>query len=282
MRLFKARSMTARDSAAGLALLFALVLLVAPAAPQAKPQAKPPGGNSSATVSGSFSDSCRDFATHSSKDISHVEIHFAGGAVVKDETINDPDYSVDGGPGAEISFVVVKSGTTRERFDCIQRNSPPTARLEIRTPPIDSTLGHCYAFFAGGLACEQSAARTDWTSTAQVPNDGGSESGVLHWGCGAFTDFSHCPLEFHFRGTSSSDPDNDITTWSLAFDDGGFASGSWSAAAPSDVAHTYVVDPGSGVGCSGAYCVVTLTVTDSAGQSDSDTLTMAFVDQTPD
>jgi hypothetical protein len=37
-------------------------------------------------------------------------------------------------------------------------------------------------------------------------------------------------------------------------------------------------------GCVGfsSLCPVTLTVTDSAGQSDSDTLLMAFVDQTPD
>jgi len=28
--------------------------------------------------------------------------------------------------------------------------------------------------------------------------------------------------------------------------------------------------------------VVTLTVTDAAGNSDSDTITMAFIDQTPD
>jgi hypothetical protein len=52
------------------------------------------------------------------------------------------------------------------------------------------------------------------------------------------------------------------------------------------VVHAYA--PGFG-GCTGVFngiptnlCVVTLTVTDSAGQSATDTLPMGFVDLTPD
>lgn len=72
--------------------------------------------NSAATITASFGDSCTDFDAHSSKDISHVEIHYADGEVVKDEAIDGPDFSIDGGETVE--FAIVKSGTTAERFDC--------------------------------------------------------------------------------------------------------------------------------------------------------------------
>src|SRR5687768_8375575 len=84
--------------------------------------AVPGGGNSAATITASFADSCRDFAAHSSKDISHVEFHYVETRVVKDETINSHDYAVDGGAGDEIDFATVKSGTTRQDFDCVQSN----------------------------------------------------------------------------------------------------------------------------------------------------------------
>ena len=240
--------------------------------------------SSAATITGSFSDSCRDFTSHATKvgsqqgkDISHVEIHYADGRTVKDETINSPDYSLDGGAGGEIDFAIVKSGTTSERFDCVQENSPPTALLEIKTPPV------CNAFFAGGLACEQSAARTDWTRTTQIPNDGGSESGFFHWGCGGFSDRSLCQFTISFRGTSSSDPDNDIVSWSIDFGDGTSGSGSWSTDPPIEVAHGYTGFSCVGFGTFGDnVCPVTLMVTDSVGQSDSDTMVMGFVDQSPD
>ena len=196
-------------------------------------------GNSAATITGSFSDACRDFASHATKvgsqqgkDISYVEIHYADGRVAKDETVGSPDYSLDGGAGGEIAFAIVKSGTTTERFDCVQENSPPTALLELNTP-------QCFEFFSGGLSCEMSAARAEWTSAIEIPDDGGSESGLLHWVCGAFTDYSQCPFGFSFRGTSSSDPDNDLASWSIDFGDGTSASGSWSTDPPTDVAHTY-------------------------------------------
>ncbi len=154
---------------------------------------------SALAITGSFSDSCRDFTSHATKvgsqqgkDISRVEIHYTDGRVVEDETIDRPDYSLDGAAGGEIDFVLVKSGTTRERFDCSQENRPPTAVLEIKTPPVDQTVGHCFDFSFGGLACQQSAARTDWTSTTQIPDDGGSDSGFFHWVCGAFGDSSLC------------------------------------------------------------------------------------------
>ena len=240
---------------ARIALLVAAALALSPTALAA------PNVRSTATITGSFADACRDFSAHSSKDISHVEIHYADGRVVKDETISRPDYAIDGGVGDEIEFAIVKSGTTLERFDCVQANSPPTALLEIETPPVDQTLVHCYDFFSGGLACEQSSPRTDWTRAS-----------VFHWGCGAFSDFSQCPFAISFRGTSSSDPDDDIASWSLDFGDGTSASGDWSTNPPTAVAHTFVSD----------VYTITLTVTDSAGQSDSDAMQMDFIDQTPD
>ena len=241
-------------------------------------------GNGSATITGSFSDSCRDFTSHATKvgsqqgkDISHVEIHYADGRGVKDETVGSPDYSLDGEAGGAIAFAIVKSGTTSERFDCAQENSPPTAQLEIKTP-------QCYRFWAGGLSCEMSGARTEWTSTTQVPDDGGSDSGFFHWVCGAFTDYSQCPFTIDFRGISSTDPDNDIASWSIDCGDGTSASGSWGTDPPTEVTHAYATFFDSCVGAGGFsfICPVTLTVTDSAGQSDSDTLLMGFLDQNPD
>ena len=62
------------------------------------------------------------------------------------------------------------------------------------------------------------------------------------------------PFTISFRGTSSSDPDNDIASWSIDFGDGTSASGSWSTDPPTEV----------------------------VGQSDSDTMVMVFIDRTPD
>jgi hypothetical protein len=239
-------------------------LVAAPAA-----LATPGGGNSAATITASFADSCRDFAAHSSKDISHVEFHYADGRVVKDESISSHDYAIDGGAGDEVEFATVKSGTTSEQFDCVQSNRAPTALLEIQTP-------QCYDFWAGGLACDQSSPRTTWTGASQVPDTGGSDSGVFHWTCAV--GYSLCPSTITFRGIGSSDPDGDITSWSLDFGDGTSASGSWSTAPPTEVAHTYPNYCGDG----NDLCVITLTVTDSAGQSDTQTILMYFLDISPD
>ena len=244
--------------------------------------AHPGHGNRAATIAGSFADSCRDFAAHSNKDISFVELHYASGRVVRRGCIHRHDWSIDGGPGDELDFTKVKSGTTIEEFTCEANDAAPEALVEIQTPPIDQTLEQCYDFFSGGLACEQSSPRTDWTSAGQIPDDGGTESGLLHWGCGALTDPSLCPPTVSFRGIGSSDADGDIASWTLDFGDGTSISGTW-CAPPAEVAHAYA--PG-GAGCSsignGNVCVITLTVTDSAGQSASDTMRMVFVDQTPD
>jgi hypothetical protein len=237
--------------------------------------------NSAATITGSFTDTCWAFSAHSSKDISHVEIYYVDGRVVKDESTTTPDYTLDGGPGDEIDFAKVKSGTTTEIFTCSRTNGPPTALLEILTPHD----ADCFPFFQSGLICNQLALRIDYKSSSDFPTEPGSsgaeESGNLLWGCNR-SDGDCSNLTFDFRGVDSSDPDNDIASWSIDFDDGTTASGTWSADPPTDVPHTF--DPNS-FPCGAtlaSHCVVTLTVTDAAGQSDTDTLTMAFVDTTPD
>jgi hypothetical protein len=271
----------------GLTLMLVGILAWVHAAPAA--QAPPSGSNSAATITGAFADSCRDFAAHSSKDISYVELHYVAGPVVRDESINSPDHAIDGGAGDEIAFTTVKSGTTIEEFACVPSNRAPTARLEIQTPPIDQTLEHCYDFSWGGspgdtLVCQQSSPRSVWTSASEISGNNGSRI-FFGWGCGAFT--SSCPWTFSLRGIGSSDPDGDIASWSLDFGDGTSASGSWSTAPPTEIAHVYTRDASGSINCRGVVgfvsgvCVVTLTVTDSAGQSDSDAILMVFIDQHP-
>ena len=248
--------------------MFALLAasLAAPAAPG--------GRNSAATISAAFGDSCRDFVAHSSKDISHVELHYLDGRAVKHELSAGHDYSSDGGAGDELEFAIVKSGTTRQLFECTQANSAPVARLEIKTPPLRLALDGCFEFWAGGLFCNQASPRTDWTPASAVPDTGGSESGWFRWGCG--TDYALCSYTVSFRGITSSDPDGDIVSWSLDFGDGTFVSGGWSASPPTELAHDYSLAQCPNL------CVITLTVTDSAGQSGSESLTMYFLDVNPD
>lgn len=239
--------------------------------------------NCSATITGSFADSCRDFAAHSSKDISYVKLYYADGRIVKHEHINSHHYAIDGGPGDEIDFARVKSGTTIQEFTCEPSNTAPTARLEIQTPPVDQVLGHCYDF-SDGLICEQSAPRPAWTGPDQIPDLGAGQPGFFQWGCGAFSDPTQCSFTFQFRATGSSDPDADIASWALDFGDGTSTSGTWSAP-PAQVTHAYPLGHDS---CASVVsgvsnvCVITLTVTDSAGQSDSDTMLMIFINQAPD
>ena len=47
-----------------------------------------------------------------------MELHYTDGRAVKDETMTSPDYTVDGGPGDEITDVIVKSGTSVQNFTC--------------------------------------------------------------------------------------------------------------------------------------------------------------------
>jgi hypothetical protein len=105
----------ARVGALAVALIVTLASTVAAAGAK--------GGNSAATITASFGDSCTSVEAHSSKDISHVEIHYTDGRVVKDEAIDDPDLSIDAGD--EVDFAIVKSGTTAQRFDC--DSAPVTA-----------------------------------------------------------------------------------------------------------------------------------------------------------
>src|SRR5262245_56280983 len=232
----------------------------------------PSRGNSAATITGAFADSCRSFAARSSKDISYVDVHHVSGVAAKDETIGSPEYVIEGGAGEEIAFAVVKSGTTTEAFDCVPSNSAPTALLEIQTPPVDQTLAGCYPFWAGGWSCESSTPRTAWTNGSEVPDTGGTDSGLLHWVCGDPFPCTPNRLTVTFRGIGSSDPDGDLASWTLDFGDGTSVSGTWGAP-PTEVVHDYVA---------GIFGVVTLTVTDSAGHSDSDVIRMVFLDLTRD
>jgi hypothetical protein len=229
-----------------------------------------PGGNSAASIAGSFGDSCRDFAAHSSKDISHVVLRYADGRMVKDETIGSPDYSIDGASGDELEFAIVKSGTTTQTFNCTRPTSPPTAILEVKTPET------CFTWDDGSVACDGTAARTTWTHSTTAlgfgyvafgcgwPDD---QSCVQHeMPCGQKDFYSLCRITYTFRGTSSTDPDGDIVSWSLDFGDGTSTGGDWKTNPPNEVSHEYLIhncptctrDP------------ATLTVTDSAGQADSD------------
>jgi hypothetical protein len=231
---------------------------------------------SAASIGASFADSCRDFAAHSSKDISHVELHYADGRVAKDETINSPDYSVDGGSGDEVEFAVVKSGTTTNTFNCPRTTSPPTAILEVKTP-------ECFPYYDGSVACDGTAARTSWSRSTTAlgygvvffgcdwPDD---QSCVDHeMPCGQKDFYSLCRITYTYRGTSSVDPDGDIVSWSIDFGDGTSVSGNWNTNPPTEVSHEYLIhncptctrDP------------ATLTITDSAGQTDSDAQFVAHV-----
>lgn len=249
------------------------------------------GGNGAATITGAFSDGCRDFTSHATKvnsqqgkDISYVDVHYADGRIVKDETVNSPDYSLDGAAGGEIAFAIVKSGTTTQPFHCVRENRPPTALLEIKTP-VDGSAGSpdgeippdgCFTTFFSGLLCPAWEPRNVWRSSTEFPYEqlDGGVAGGLFWICRSDLP---SPSTFDVRGTSSSDPDGDITTWSLDFGDGTSAGGSWTTNPPVDAVHTY-----------GPLCTddisyyVTLTVTDAAGQSASDTILMRNIDGNPD
>lgn len=159
---------------------------------------------SGASITASFTDSCRDVAVHASKDISHVVISYADGRALKDETIEGPDYAVDGGPGDEVASVTVKASVTTETFDCQHAGNPPVALLESRR----CAFGLC----------------GDWTS---VDSDGSHER-CSH-------DFDTIP----FRGTGSTDPDGDIASWTIEFGDGSAAAdGSWTSP-PDAVGHVF-------------------------------------------
>lgn len=247
-----------------LALVVSAMLVSAAAA-----AAYPGPGNSAATITGSFSDGCRDFTAQSSKDISHVKLHYADGRVVKDETIDRPDYAIDGAAGDELDAAIVKSGATRQRFACPRTNSPPTAVLDVKTP-------ECVTWPDGLVDCDGRTARTTWShSTTELgyglirffcgwPDDQSCVDHVMP--CELVELYSACRVTYTFRGTSSTDPDNDITRWSLDFGDGTSLAGDWTTNPPTEISHEYL----------DRHCPTcsrepaTLTVTDSAGQTDTD------------
>ena len=258
---------------------YVLIAMLAWLAAMPAARAAAGGSNSAATISATFNDACRGFVAHSSKDISHVELHYMDGQAVKDESIGSPDYAIQGVTGDELDFAIVKSGTTRNRFECTHDNPAPVARLEILTPA-GGTIEGCFDFWAGGLACEQSTPRVAWTSTTQIPDDGGSESGLFRWACGTLTGQSLCSYTVTFRGIASSDPGGDIVSWSLDFGDGTSTGGSWGVNPPTEVAHEYSREFSYDT-CAG-LCVITLTVIDAAGQSGSVSMGMYFLDVSPD
>ena len=216
--------------------------------------------NSTTAITGTFSDSCRDFTTHSGKDISHVVIQFVDGRSVKNEAVGRRDLSIDGGSGDEIAVATVKAGTTRATFACTNTSRPPTAVLEIRTPP----LATCALNNEVHPLCLGSAERTDWSRP---------QGGVI----GFAYEAPFPPMTFEFRGTTSSDPDNDIVGWSIDFGDGTSTSGNWSTEPPTVVTHTY-----AGFDVLSGMPSATLTVIDGTGESATDTLTLFVVDITPD
>lgn len=229
------------------ALIAALATVALPAAALAAHG----NGNSAATISGSFGDFCRDFTAHSSKDISHVEIHYADDRVVKDEDVAGPDLSIDGDVGDEIDSAVVKSGTTSEHFACESpiADSPPIAVLERRA----------------GASDHQNPAGT-WTDTDCHSDFNNPETMFCIYG-------SVVAEPVSFRGTGSTDPDGDIVSWSIDFGDGTTpASGTWATNPPVKVTHDY--------GQLGCVCTVVLTATDSAAHSSSDPM-LVDVDNDP-
>lgn len=226
----------------------------------------PAYAGSQATITGVFAEACRDFAAHSTKDTSHVVVHYADGRVVKDESTGTPDHAVDGSAGDEIGMVEVKSGTTTESFRCGNGGSPLVARLEIRLSPFcqpyTPTNGEPYYWC---LDDSTNAQRTVYVD----PGDMRIDMGCLpsEPDCFAIT----------VRGTGSTDPDGDIVNWSIAFGDDAVVSGEWGTTPPEEVTHEYAA------GSFGSdYAQITLTVTDARGQVATDTVDLAFFDQTPD
>ena len=74
---------------------------------------------SGAAITGTFSNSCRTFEGFSSKDISHVEISYSDGRVIKEEGIDGQRFLIEGAVGDEIDLLIVKSGTSRSEFNCV-------------------------------------------------------------------------------------------------------------------------------------------------------------------
>ena len=111
----------------GIAFCWAVLVTIGTVAPSAAA----PNPNSTALISVQFSTDATDFVAASSKDISHVEIHFTDGRVVKDESMTQPNFSYEGSD--VISSVVVKSGTTTQSF------TPPSQECD---PEVHDCVGN--------------------------------------------------------------------------------------------------------------------------------------------
>jgi hypothetical protein len=261
-----ARAVCRRRLRTAVAALAALVLALAwSGTALADSGAGPP------TITASFSDGCRDLSAHASKEISYVKLRYADGRVVTDRTTNSPDYSLDGGPGDELDSAILRSGRTTETFTCPSSSVAPTAVLEVKTPE-----GHCSTWPDGKVDCDGRVARTTWTHSTTAlgyglvsffcgwPDDQSCVDHVMP--CGQKDGYSLCRATYIFRGTSSTDPDDDIVSWSIDFGDGTSVSGDWTTNPPTEVSHEYLIH----------HCPTcsrgpaTLTVTNSAGQADSD------------
>ncbi len=222
------------------------------------------------SISGTFADSCRDFAAHSSRDITRVELRYADGRVHVPGGVSGRDYAVDGGSGDEIASASVTSARTTRTFTC-ESGRPPSALLEVRlspgcSQPRTSGSGETTYWCTDGLPNDQRTVHVD-------PGD--LRVDLL---CDFTTENLPCTT-VSFRGTGSSDPDGDLASWSVEFDDGTVATGDWATSPPLDVTHEYHPLVTS---CSDSVCNVTLTVTDSGGRTATDALTLIFVDATPD
>ncbi|MCA1670773.1 MAG: PKD domain-containing protein [Actinobacteria bacterium] len=223
------------------ALVAALLLMATPLL--SAPALAAPGDKRHATITAHpFTDSCRDVSFHSTKDISHVEIHYADGRVIKDESTTTPDHTIDGGAGDEIDFVIEIGHDERDlRLPGDQQPADCGIREEGRQLRPAECSGH--------LDVRR-------LHLARL---------LLHAPGSTFTD----ERAVSFRGISSTDPDNDIVNWSIDFGDGTTpAGGSWAAEPPVEVVHEYNIE---------CTCTVTLTVTDSAGQSSSDPMAVSMI-----
>ena len=149
-------------------------------------------------------------------------------------------------------------------------NSPPTAILEVKTPA-------CATWPDGLVGCDGRIARTTWTRSI-VPSLGSGSSGSSAAGptiSPAST--TSCPAARRTSTRSARSPTPSAaraapiptttsSSWSIDFGDGTSASGDWATNPPTEVSHEYLIHH-----CpTCARAPATLTVTDSAGQSDSD------------
>ncbi len=170
------------------------------------------------------------------------------------------------GPGGA-SVVLAEAVAGVER--CEQPDGPPTAVLELETAPIspdeDGPAGSCYAGQHPDLFCFYEDPRSVWTRFT---------TGTVYFG---FCADNQCQpddtFSFSFRGTISTDPGDDIASWSIDFGDG-TSTGiqDWATAPPTTITHAYDLND-----FNDNFVVVTLTVTDAAGESDSEAMPLALI-----